>query len=410
MDDRALYATILGLEAPWGVERVELRESEQAVHVWVREAVGTSFNCPECAAASPVYDHVERVWRHLDTCQFQTLLHAAVPRVRCATHGVRTIRVPWAERHSHFTLLFERLAIAWLREATPTAVARRLGLTWEEANGIVERAVRRGLLRRASVAGRRLGIDEHSYLRRHQFVTMVVDLDAQTVLYVGDDRKAASLDRYFSGLTHAERTGIEAIALDMWEPYRWSVERWVPDAARKIVYDRFHVMGHVLEAVDHVRRQEQQHLRAQGDRRLTGTKFLWLKSDIGRSDFSAPQRRAFAVLKASTLKSARAWAMKEAIRRLWAFRSLPHARAFFARWYAWAIRSRLAPMRTLARTLATHLENILTYLTYPITNAVTEGLNAKIQWIKYSSRGFRDRERFKTAIYFHCGGLDLDPR
>lgn len=146
MDDRSRYATILGMQAPWEVERVELRETEQAVHVWVHEAPGTGFGCPECAAASPTYDPGERVWRHVDTCQFQTLLHAAVPRVTCATHGVRTIPVPWAERHSHFTLLFERLAIAWLREATPTAVARRLGLTWAEANGIVERAVRRGLV------------------------------------------------------------------------------------------------------------------------------------------------------------------------------------------------------------------------------------------------------------------------
>ena len=100
MDDRSLYATILGMEAPWGVERVELREVEQAVHVWVREHADSTFGCPECAAPSPIYDHVERSWRHLDTCQFQTLLHAAVPRVQCATHGVRTIPVPWAARTS----------------------------------------------------------------------------------------------------------------------------------------------------------------------------------------------------------------------------------------------------------------------------------------------------------------------
>ena len=230
------------------------------------------------------------------------------------------------------------------------------------------------------------------------------------MLHVADDRKAVSLDGYFSGLSLAERTAIEAVAMDMWDPYRKTVRHWVPDADQKIVFDRFHVMGHVLEALDHVRRKEQQVLRKAGDRRLTGTKFLWLKTAIGRTDFTAPQRRAFGALKASTLKSARAWAMKEAIRRLWEFRSIPRARRIFARWYAWAIRSRLQPMRYLARTLRAHLENILTYLTHRITNAVTEGLNAKIQWIKYSSRGFRDRERFKTAIYFHCGGLDLEPR
>ena len=102
--------------------------------------------------------------------------------------------------------------------------------------------------------------------------------------------------------------------------------------------------------------------------------------------------------------------MKDAFRHLWDYRSLPAARAFFARWQAWAIRSRLKPMIHVAGIIRRHLENVLNYINHRITNAVTEGLNAKIQWIKYSSRGFRDRERFKRAIYFHCGGLDLDPR
>lgn len=407
MDDRSLYATILGLEQPWDVERVELRESEQAVHVWVKARSGTPWVCPKCGASGPVYDHVERSWRHLDTCQFRTLLHAAVPRVECPAHGVRTIRVPWAERRSQFTLLFERLAIAWLKEATPAAVARRLGLTWEEANGIVERAVRRGLTRRGSVAGRRLGIDEHSYLRHFEFVTMVCDLDKRHVLHVADQRTAETLEPYFQSLTPEERSGIEAIAMDMWEPYRKTVRAYVPEADAKIVFDKFHVMRHVIEAVDQVRRQEHRELRKRGDRRLTNTKFLWLKNPAHLSD---AMRAELNRLRRSTLKAARAWALKESFNQIWQYRSIPAARAFFHRWQQWAKRSRLKPMIQVAGLIARHLENILTYLTHRITNAATEGLNAKIQWIKYSSRGFRDRERFKLAILFHCGGLDLEPR
>jgi transposase len=306
-------------------------------------------------------------------------------------------------------MLFERLAIAWLKEATPAAVARRLGLSWEEANGIVERAVHRGLARRPSMAGRRLGIDEHSYLKHFQFVTMVVGLDEQTVLHVADDRSAETLASYFEGLSIDERLAIEAIAMDMWDPYRRTVRDYVPDGDTKIVFDKFHVMRHVIEAMDQVRRREQRELRARGDRRLTGTKFLWLKTAVGRRDFTAASRRQFRQLRASTLKSARAWAMKEAFRHIWDYGSLPAARAFFDRWQAWAIRSRLKPMIHVAGIIRRHLENILNYLVHRITNAVTEGLNAKIQWIKYSSRGFRNRERFKLAIYFHCGGLDLTP-
>jgi transposase len=410
MDDRTLYATILGIAAPWEVARVELDDHAKAVHVGLEERSGTTFTCPECQRVSPLYDHVERSWRHLDTCQYETRLHARVPRVDCAEHGVKTVPVPWATAHSRFTMLFERLAIAWLKEATPAAVARRLGLTWEEANGIVERAVRRGLARRSSVAGRRLGIDEHSYLKHFQFVTMVVDLDEQTVLHVADDRSAETLASYFESLSIDERLAIEAIAMDMWDPYRRTVRDYVPDGDMKIVFDKFHVMRHVIEAMDQVRRREQRALRKRGDRRLTGTKFLWLKNQVGRHDFTAASRRQFRRLRESTLKSARAWAMKEAFRHIWDYRSIPAARAFFDRWQAWAVRSRLRPMIHVAGIIRRHLENILTYITHRITNAVTEGLNAKIQWIKYSSRGFRDRERFKRAIYFHCGGLDLDPR
>jgi transposase len=410
MDDRTLYATILGIAPPWEVTRVELDDTTKAVHVWLEARSGTTFACPECQTISPLHDHVERSWRHLDTCQYETRLHARVPRVDCAEHGVKTVPVPWATAHSRFTMLFERLAIAWLKEATPAAVARRLGLTWEEANGIVERAVRRGLARRSSVAGRRLGIDEHSYLKHFQFVTMVVDLDEQTVLHVADDRSAETLASYFESLSIDERLAIEAIAMDMWDPYRRTVRDYVPDGDLKIVFDKFHVMRHVIEAMDQVRRREQRALRKRGDRRLTGTKFLWLKNQVGRHDFTAASRRQFRRLRESTLKSARAWAMKEAFRHIWDYRSIPAARAFFDRWQAWAVRSRLRPMIHVAGIIRRHLENILNYITHRITNAVTEGLNAKIQWIKYSSRGFRDRERFKRAIYFHCGGLDLDPR
>jgi transposase len=410
MDDRTLYATILGITPPWDVVRVELDDTAKAVHVWLEERPGTAFPCPECQTVSSLHDHVERSWRHLDTCQYETRLHARVPRVHCAMHGVKTVPVPWATPHSRFTLLFERLAIAWLKEATPAAVARRLGLTWEEANGIIERAVRRGLARRPSMAGRRLGIDEHSYLKHFQFVTMVVDLDEQTVLHVADDRTAETLAGYFASLSIDERLAIDAIAMDMWDPYRRTVRDYVPDGDTKIVFDKFHVMRHVIEAMDQVRRREQRELRARGDRRLTGTKFLWLKTEVGRRDFTAASRRQFRQLRQSTLKSARAWAMKEAFRHIWDYRSIPAARAFFERWQAWAIRSRLRPIIHVAGLIRRHLENILNYLVHRITNAVTEGLNAKIQWIKYSSRGFRNRARFKLAIYFHCGGLDLDPR
>lgn len=211
----------------------------------------------------------------------------------------------------------------------------------------------------------------------------------------------------FTGLSEAERAGIKAIAMDMWEPYRKTVREQVPAADEKIVFDKFHVLQHVSDAVDQVRKQESKALAAAGDATLKGTKYAWLRNP---ATFSRTAWREFAVLRESTLQSARAWALKESLRRLWEYTYVGAARTFFKRWYWWATHSRLAPMIKVARMLKRHLENILTYLTHRITNAVTEGLNAKIQWVKYGARGFRNRETFKMAILFHCGGLDLEPR
>ena len=149
MQDRQLFEQILGISAPWSVERVELDLKEDGVHVHLSHREGATWSCAECGRACPLYDHQgPRTWRHLDTCQYQTLLHASLPRTNCPEHGVRVVRVPWASPQSHFTSLFERLVIDWLHSANQQAVAQRMALTWDEVHGIMARAVRRGLERR----------------------------------------------------------------------------------------------------------------------------------------------------------------------------------------------------------------------------------------------------------------------
>ena len=216
-----------------------------------------------------------------------------------------------------------------------------------------------------------------------------------------------SLEAFWAlGLSATQRTALEAIAMDMWAPYVQATRAQVPDADAKIVFDRFHCAKHLDEGVDRVRRAEHRDLRARGDTRLTGTKYARLRHP---DHFTRPAWRAFAALRTSTLKVARAWALKETAADLWEYRYVGAARKFFRRWYFWATHSRLPPMIEKARMLKTHLPNVLTYLRHRITNATAEGLNSTIQWIRYTARGFRNRENFKTAIYFHCGKLDLYP-
>ena len=158
MEDRELYRRILGIEHPWRVASVDLQLQPKEVHIYLAHEDLPTWPCAECGAASKLYDHQpERQWRHLDTCQYQTILHAEPPRSQCPTHGVRVVKLPWAEPSSRFTALFEALAIAWLKAASQKAVAEQLGLSWDEIHGIMERAVKRGLERRQAEPIRRSG-------------------------------------------------------------------------------------------------------------------------------------------------------------------------------------------------------------------------------------------------------------
>jgi transposase len=407
MEDRELYRRILGIESPWRVASVDLQLTPQEVHIYLAHEDLPRWPCAECAAPSQLHDHQpERQWRHLDTCQYRTILHADPPRTQCSTHGVRVVKLPWAEPSSRFTALFEALAIHWLKVASQKAVGRQLRLSWDEVHGILERAVKRGLHRRQAEPIRHLGVDEKAYRKGHKYFTLVNDLDRGRVLYVAEDRKQESLDGFWGTLTKGQRDGIEAVAMDMWDPYVASVREHVAGADRKIVFDKFHVAQHLGHAVDEVRRKENKALRAEGDQRLVGTRYDWLRNPV---TMDATDWRDFAALRRSELKTARAWALKETAMSLYNYTYEGSARKHFQWWHGWAVRSRLRPMVAVAGMLKRRFANIITYLKHRITNAASESLNAKIQWVKYTARGFRNKQNFINAIYFHCGGLDLAP-
>jgi len=377
MQDRELYRRILGIESPWYVERVDLKLAEGEVHVYLEHEDARPWACPECGAEAKPYDHqAERGWRHLDTCQYQTILHARPPRAECPEHGVRVVKLPWAEPSSRFTALFEALAIEWLKEASQKAVGEQLGLSWDEIHGLMERAVKRGLQRREVESVSKIGVDEKAFRKGHSYFTLVNDLVRSRVMYVGEGRQQSSLDAFWETLTEEQKQSIEAVAMDMWDPYVASVREHVPGADRKIVFDKFHIAKHLGEAVDRVRRHEQKTLKAAGDDRLTGTRYDWLRHPAA---LEAKDRREFALLRNSGLKTARAWALKETAMAMFEYIYERPARKHFRWWHNWAVRSRLKPMIEVGRMLQRRFENIITYLRHRVTNAASESINAKIQ-------------------------------
>lgn len=407
MHDKELYSQVLGLESPWKVKEVRLSVEEQRVDIWIEWPEGQKAICPDCKKKAIIYDHAEeRQWRHLDTCQFKTILRCNVPRVECSEHGVVTISVSWAEPHGRFTMLFERFAIDMLQACQNRTKGQSiLKISWDEMNHIMVKAVERGMRRRKIEQIRYVGIDEKSLGRGHDYVTIMSDLDRGRVIDVAEKNETASVDSLWQAMPKKQRNGVVAVSMDMWEAFINSTRENVKQA--DIVHDKFHIVSKLCDAVDDVRKKEQAEFLKENIGVLTGTKFLWLKNPERMTD---NQKERFRKLRKDQLAVGRAWNLKEVFRHFWDYVYEKPARGFFKRWYFAATHSRLMPIIKVAKTIQNHFENIITYLKHHITNAFAEGINSKIQQIKTVARGFRGFSNYRNAILFYCGKLDLYPR
>lgn len=407
MKDTHLYETLLGLTPPWRVRDVELllEADEVIVHV---SADRQPWACPECKTRMHMHGHVKRRWRHLDTCQFKTIIEAQVPRVQCAEHGTMTVQVPWAEKHSRFTALFERLAIAMLRECSISAVSKYLRLSWDETDHIKAKAVTRGLKRKGVVEAKAICIDEKSVGRGHDYVTVVTKLTDKgpIVDYLADGREESSLDAFWAAHDEGELAKISCASMDMWQPYINAVAEHVPAGMRIITHDPFHVVKKLNEAVDKVRRQEVALLPVDAGKALKGTRYMWLYGFENLPDKWDERLRAF---KQSKLKTARAWRLKETLRDMYKCQTWAEAETLFKDWYRDAMRSKLDPVKAVARMIHKRLEQVLNFFIHRVTNAYSEGINSTIQALIKRANGYRKRERLKRDLLFHLGGLDLYP-
>jgi len=407
MRDRDLYAKLLGIEAPWFVRDVDARLDAREVEVLIAFADDAEATCPECGKACRRYDTRKRTWRHLDTMQYRTLLTADVPRVECPEHGVKQVQVPWALPGSRFTAMLEALVIDWLKESSTSAVARLLGMSWDEVDGVMTRAVARGLGRRKSQPLRAIGLDETSFQRRHEYVTVIYDTERTRVVEVLDGRSREALETFYWDTPFEDLQTIESVSMDMWGPYIEATLEHIPDAKRKIAFDRFHVAKHIGDGVNKVRVHEHAELQGGGVDTLKGTRYLWLQNP---ENMTPNNLARFEALRDTSLRVAKAWAMKETARHMWSYKTRGWAQRAWKSLIEWMSSSGLEPMVKVGRTLREHLWGITNAIVLRATNAHLEAVNAKIQALKKRACGYRNRARFRHAILFHCGALDLYPQ
>ena len=397
------YAALLKIERPWEVTEVRRDPVREIVTIRVALPASAVAKCPQCGKAASVHDKRERTWRHLDAMGHEVQLVCQVPRCSCPEHGVLQVKVPWAEPGSRFTFHFEAFAVRVIEACRSlTQAAELLCLHWDSVQRIIERAVERGLARRTTEGIKQVGLDEKSFLRGQRYISLMTDLKASRVLEVVEGRDTGQAIALWESLPSEQRGKVEAAAMDMGANFAAATRIAAPQAS--IVHDRFHVSKHLNEAVDQTRRQEAAKLAEKGDETLKKTRYLWLHGTVPEK-----HQTSFSDLLEMNLKTSRAWLYKEQMVEFWAQPDAKAGERFFSQWYKTVMRSRLPKVKAVARTLKAHLVNLLTYFQYPITNAITEGFNSKIQAIKADARGFRRFQNYRARILFFCGKLDLMP-
>ena len=405
MDSNFLYSQILGIHSPWQVSNVNLDLNSQKVEVFV-DYTGVSPAC-SCGSITHFHGHNKvRQWRHLDTCQLTTLIVCSLPRTKCPQCGkTETINGSWSLPNSRFTLLFENVVISWLLACkNQSAVAKRLNLTFSEVNGIMNRAVSRGLDQRKLEGIKQLSIDEKSMKKGHHYLTVLCDPKAGHVINVCEHRKSENvIDLIQQELTVEQRQEVEAVSMDMCDSFIVATTATLENA--DIVHDRFHISKMLNGAVDKVRRQEVSRLSKDNKSNgLKKSKYLWLTN----FEKILPKRKVrFAQAVEASEKTAEVWVYKEAFRSFFDCKNEEDAKDFLNNWIKEAEAHQQSALNHVAGTFMKYYEGIINYVKHPITNAFAESMNGKIQELKTRARGFRAFENYRKNILFYFGGLNL---
>ena len=400
MRDVDLFQLALGLVPPWMVKVCQFDAAKKRLDIEIDFHSGGRFPCPDCAKADcPTHDTVMKTWRHLDFFQHQAFLSARTPRIKCDSCGVRLVDVPWARPGSGFTLLFEALAMTLVTHMPVAAVARLVGEHDTRLWRVVTHYVEAALARLDLADLRRVCIDETAAKRGHSYISLFVDIDRRKVVYIADGRDAGTVTEFADHVDahNGDASRIKEVCIDMSGAFIKGVTENLTEA--EITFDKFHVMQLIGRAVDEVRRDE-----VKSRPELKRSRYLWLRNE---NNLSAEQVAQLGSLSQTNLKTARAYHLRLTFQDIYKERSRDWAAVFFDKWYSWARRCRLQPMKDVAATMLRHRDGILAWFDSRIANGLIEGINSLVQAAKAKARGYRSLRNLKTITYLIAGKLDL---
>ena len=395
-----LFSEALQIREPFYIQRVVFDQQQGELHIHIDFHKGAKFSCPECEKPGLcVHDTEDKQWRHLNFFQYKAYLHFRHPRVRCDDHGVHRIKVPWAQRGSGFTLLFEALVMELAGCMPVKEIAKNVGEHDTRIWRIINRYVDAGRAEADYSSLESVGIDETSSKKRHTYVTMFTDMQESRVVHVEVGKDAQTVQSFKQMLQDRDIDPLQItqVCADMSPAFRRGVADAFPHA--DVTFDKFHVIKLINEALDEVRRAEQKEQVL-----LKRSRYLWLYNP---KNLSTKQAAALHSLTKLNLKTVRAYRIKLALQEVYQAADKQTAEALLQKWYAWAIRSRLKPVKDVAQTIKTSWNGILNYFDSWLTNGVLESINGVVQAARRRARGYRNVKNFITMIFLLSGKLNL---
>jgi transposase len=396
-----LFETALGIVEPWFIQGVDFDAGKKTLTIGVDFIAGSRFAVPGVEGMHPAHDTVAKRYRHLNFFQHECHLEVRVPRVRLPDGGIRQVEPDWAGRLAGFTLLFEALIMAMCREMTFAAVSRLVGLSWHQVVAICKRYVELGLEQADFSEVTRLAADETSKAKGHDYITLVADADQRRVLFVTEGRDADTIKAFAADFTAhgGDPQAVESISIDMSPAFIKGVTEYLPNA--RITFDKFHVIAHASTAVDKTRRIEQK-----TDPSLKGLRWKLLRDRASLT----PDARAdldTLIAQVTTKRTARAWLYKEQLREILERKQVNVVRDLLTQWATNVMRSKVEPMKEVAKLIRNHLDGIVAWTQTRQTNGFLEAINGLFQAAKRKARGYGNFSTIRTVVFLLAGKLDF---
>ena len=383
---------------------LNIEMTDESIDIYLDKKVLRRLPCRNCSRRCRCRDQLPpRIWTHVSLWGIPVCLVYSPRRVKCPSCGIIVEKIPWSMGKSRLTLPLIITLAFFARLLAIDQVANLYRVSWGTVSNAVKKAVKFGIHNRDCSNIQYIGIDEISRKKGHVYHTNIYDLDKKVLIWSGEGRTMDTLRQFFDEMGKEFTSNLKGICCDMWKPYISVVKERVPNAV--LVFDKFHLIRYLLNAVDKVRKDEVKRYKQLGKENiLKKTKYIWLKNPC---NLTSNQEQSLGYIQKLNTRVTRAYLLKESFRELWKHRSKEKAKKYMKKWFWWATHSRLKPLRDFAWLLRRHEEDILSWFEVRIDNGATEAMNNNAKAISHRARGYRTSDMF-SMVMLHClGGLKL---